>query len=349
MKNTTTNVASETVAQKYNPQEFIDKADKTFLSLIKDGKYKELIGGMASLGDYSLRNQMLILQQLPTATKVNNMNGWNFNRRSILPGSKSLKILAPVFDSVVQTEGGNVAAKQSQHVTGYKVNFVFDISQTKAKSSQLEQTDSESLETHYDTIIDALKKTLKSYEFKTDDMQADGILDTKQKTITLRNGMDKEQTLKTLVNQVGAALVLGRTRNYSSLKSDDLANIREVEISAVAAVVSKRLGLSHDNLQEPDLTPFTDEALMKFANNINTMRSVSQIMIMAAENAVTEVKAQQQLANALSQEDAHGQNDLLFDNSSDDVFGLEEPSQKPQSRASKNARVRNNVQAEMAG
>lgn len=329
------NAATNNTGNKYNPQEFVSLADKAYLDTIKNGGYKDIIAGMANLGDYSLRNQMLILNQLPTATKVNTMNGWNYQKRSILKGSQSIKILAPVFDSVVKTENGNVVTKQSDYASGYKISFVFDISQTESKNLDEIRSESESLELNYDVISKALKETLKSYEFKTADIEGDGMLDTRRRTVTLKNGMDKEQTLRTLIDQVAAALVLGRDRNkFRGLKSDALPEITAIEITAVSNIVARRLGLEGGKIQEPDFKDMNDEDIDKFSGNINLIRSVSQIMIQNAENAMGEALAMDKIA----QEQAAAEN----------APGVEaEPQEKSKTTVKTTTRTKVKAQAEM--
>lgn len=295
MENTATN---NTQGAKYNPQEYVELADKTYLDFVKGGKYKDIVHSMAGLGDYTLRNQMLILQQNPNATKVNNMNGWNFQKRNVVQGSKSLKILAPVFDSVVTSDDkGNLVEKKSDYVSGYTINFVFDISQTEAKNPAEMRAESENLEPYYGVILKALKETLKSYDFKEADIQNNGILDTRRRTITLKQGLSEKESMKTLVEQIAAALVLGRDRSkFRGLRNDALPNIAAIEITAVSDIVSRRLGLGGQNIQEPNFSEMTDENISKFAENIGVARSVSQIMIKAVDNALTEAMTQEKLA-----------------------------------------------------
>jgi|GEM_PF-1132339 len=345
---------------KYDPQEYVSLADQTYRNFIKDGKYRDIIHGMAGLGNYSLRNQMLILHQQPDATKVNTMSGWNYNKRNIQKGSKSIKILAPIIDSMVKSENGNITAKQSDYVTGYKINFVFDIAQTQNKTEE-ELNETENFEPYYSVITDALKGTLKSYEFKTAEITSDGILDTRNKTVTLKTGMSDEQTLKTLVDQVAAALVVGRERkNFKGLHSNDFSEILAIEISAASAIVSKRFGLENQNLQEPDFDKMSESDINKFANNIGVARSVSQRMIMAAENAMTEVKAQEKLAEAAATEledifadsvpnSANRKSYAALNESMEDpLFSEAALQQELQSASKKTVRTRNKPEAEMA-
>jgi len=292
-------------APKRTPQEYVDLADSTYLSLMRDGKYKDIVGGMVNLGDYSLRNQMLIQQQRPSATKVNNMNGWNYRKRHIVKGSESIKIIAPVFDKTITTDAaGNVTEKTSDFVTGYNVNSVFDISQTDGEPLKEWITD-KTLEENPTLIEAALKDTLNSYTFNEGQIDADGMLDTRNRTITLKSGMDEKQKLSTLVRQIAAALVVGRNRDrFQGLRQEQLPNVTAVEVSAAANVVARKLGLDGGSLSEPDISNMSDEDLQKFSNNIGVVRSISQLMIKGIENALAAQAAEQKLEAARASEAA---------------------------------------------
>lgn len=287
------NQNEEVQKPKASPEDLVKDADAYFLQMLSGGRYRELITNMQNLGGYSLRNQLLIQKQDPKATLVNGMNSWNYQKRSIKPGEKSIRIIAPVTSSEVSTDiGGNVTEKQSEKVTGYKINFVFDISQTNAKENAKDEfrCDAGMLEDHYDIASEALKGSIKGYSFETSSDMNEGVtsvLDTDSKTITIADGLDKQSTLKTLINQIAAANVLRDRQNFSGLKPTQMANINTIEISAISNIVANRLGLTYEKLTEPDFSNMSNEDMDKFASNIGIVRSVSQKMILAVENKMS--------------------------------------------------------------
>ena len=243
---------------------------------------------MGKFGEYSLRNQILIQNQMPKATRVNNMNGWNYRKRYIVKGSQSIKIIAPVFDKTITTDAsGNIVEKTSDFVTGYTVNSVFDISQTDGELLK-EWIADNTLTEHCDIVETALKDILSGYVFNEGNIEIDGILDTHQRTITLKSGINEKSKIAVLINQIAAALVIGRNRdNFQGLRVEQLSNIVTVEISAAANIVAGKLGLENFNLVEPDISKISDEDLHKFSNNLGVIRSISQIMIRGIENALS--------------------------------------------------------------
>lgn len=275
---------------KFNPDDMIAAADEQFLAWMKNGRYAELIDTMPNLGRYSLRNQMLILMQNPKATCVNGMNAWNYKRRHIEKGQTSIRIIAPKFASQVSTDkDGNITEKTLDTVTGYEVNFVYDVSQTAGEPVKDVFADSTVID-RYDTVAAAIKGAAKGFEFKTHEKTEDeshGILDTLNKTISVRADLSKEDALRVLVQQVAAANVLMRDRrHFQGISPADMANINTVEASAIAHTVCKRLNLNAPALTAPDFEGMSDSNISRFAENVGVIRSVSQRMINSAEGAV---------------------------------------------------------------
>lgn len=308
---------------KFNPDDMIAAADEQFLAWMKNGRYAELIDTMPNLGRYSLRNQMLILMQNPKATCVNGMNAWNYKRRHIEKGQTSIRIIAPKFASQVSTDkDGNITEKTLDTVTGYEVNFVYDVSQTAGEPVKDLFADSTAVD-RYDTVAAAIKGAAKGFEFKTHEKTEDeshGILDTLNKTISVRADLSKEDALRVLVQQVAAANVLMRDRrHFQGISPADMANINTVEASAIAHTVCKRLKLNAPALTAPDFEGMSDSNISRFAENVGVIRSVSQRMINSAEGAVVKElyeeaqaaaekeKAQPEITDAKPKEKKDGQ------------------------------------------
>lgn len=83
------------------------------------------VAAMASiLGGYSMRNAALIWSQCPTATAVAGFHDWRKAGRVVRKGSKGIAILAPMARKREDGEGSELA--------GFRVVYVFDVSQTDA-------------------------------------------------------------------------------------------------------------------------------------------------------------------------------------------------------------------------
>lgn len=286
----------------FNAEDMRNAADEHFFELIREGKYKEIIDVMPMLGRYSLRNQLLILMQNPNATNVNQMPAWNYQKRHIIKGEKSIKIIVPKFGAqVVTDEKGNAIEKKLDKITGYEVGYVYDITQTDGEPVK-ENLSGEAVNEHYDIIRTALQNTAKGYEFKTHAESEDkshAVLDTLNKTISIRSDLSKEDALLVLLRQVAMANVLGRDRrNFQGLTPNDMDNINVIEASAIAYTVAKRLNLEEQQLVEPDFENQPDISITKLQDNIGVIRSISQRMINTAEGAVSSYLYEQTKAQA---------------------------------------------------
>lgn len=275
----------------YKPEEMLAQADETFIEWMKQERYPELLDKLPALGKYSLRNQMLVLMQNPEATNVNKMNGWNYKRRHIVKDSKPLRIVAPKFATQVSSDkDGNITEKTLDTVTGYTISFVYDITQTDGEPVKEIFADENTALKHFDVIKTALEGSVKGFEFKTHEPAEDesyGVLDTLNKTISLRADLSKQDALKTLVQQVATTSVLLRGQYSKGLTPSDMSDIRAIEASAITHTVCKRLNLGETAYITPDFDGMTDKSISKFAENMGVIRSVSQRLINAAEGAVS--------------------------------------------------------------
>ncbi|MDR2634888.1 MAG: hypothetical protein LBC13_02790, partial [Clostridiales bacterium] len=119
-------------SHRLTPEDYIKQADADFIAAMREGRYPEIVNGIADL-NYSLRNVMLIKSQMPEATKVMGMHAWNYQGRSVIGGQKSLKILAVSDGNEAgeygeENRGGNTSGKS------YRLSYDFDVSQTKGKA-----------------------------------------------------------------------------------------------------------------------------------------------------------------------------------------------------------------------
>ena len=292
--------------QEPAPADYVKRADKALLDALRAGKYAQIVGKMVDFGDYSLRNQMLILEQDPNATRVENKRGWNYRRRHTVENPREIKILAPVFGKTITTDTeGNMTEKRSEssdNMENYTLNTVYDISQTVGEPT-LEWINGKTVTDRYDLVEAALKKTLYDYTFSDAEINSDAVLDTRQKTVTLKQGLDKRARMKTLIQQIAAALVVGRNcSNFRSVGAKQIPNITAVETSAAAGVVMRKLGMENGRLVEPDLTKLSDADVGRFAGNLGVARSVSQKMIKGIENALSAAASQRKMEAAAANE-----------------------------------------------
>jgi len=80
---------------------------------------------------YSLHNTMAIWIHCPLATHVAGYKAWQKLGRQVLRGQTGIPIFAPCTQAVSEIEGEG--EKKVRKVIGYKIVYVFDVSQTEGK------------------------------------------------------------------------------------------------------------------------------------------------------------------------------------------------------------------------
>ena len=269
--------------------ELIKQAEEQFKQFIKDGKYKDLLLSMSNLNCYSITNQMLILAQLPNARCVNGMKVWNYNHRNIIKGEKAIKIIAPLIEKRkedILDNYGNIIETKETEIVGYKVAYVFDITQTEGRELYEFKCDENIAVENFDVIKESLERVPKDYKFEYKELEngLDGYCDLKNKVIVIRDGLTPERTLTTLIHEIGHALAETRTRsNFKGLTKREQVKIEEIEAESIALVVSNRLGLHTSDFNVAYISKWSDGDIEKFKSNIDVIRSVSYQILSSIE------------------------------------------------------------------
>lgn len=213
--------------------ELIESAQAQLLDRIKDGatidKVRKFLDISANFHKYSFRNQMLIWMQNEKATRVAGFHSWKKLGRSIMSGSKSIKIIAPC-PYTKQNEDGD----DEEHMF-FRAVSVFDVGQTHGK--ELPTVCDVQGNSEAETLDDAVKYAELSgarVEFcKTSN--ADGWING-IKDIAISDNMAPNKQLITLFHEL-AHLKLGH------LESKDDKQRNEIEAEVCAYVVSKHFGI----------------------------------------------------------------------------------------------------------
>lgn len=102
-----------------------DLADSTALSVAGDGsRFRDYLDVQASFVRYSATNALLIMAQMPQATKIKDYNGWNKVGVYIKKSPQSISILEP---------GKEYLRENGSRTTSYHVKRVYDVSQTNSR------------------------------------------------------------------------------------------------------------------------------------------------------------------------------------------------------------------------
>lgn len=209
----------------------------------ESGKYKAYLDFMSKFYNYSLNNTILIFMQKPDASLVAGYKKWQELKRQVRKGEKGLTILAPCphkMKKEVEDENGNKEVKEIKWNT-YRAVSVFDISQTDGEEVPKlasELTDSvENFTELFDKLTSLSPVPVGFEEIKTG---AKGYFSHDEKRIAIKEGMAEQQTIKTLIHEIGHAIL--HDRETGEEKEAD-KNTREVQAESIAYVVCSSLGL----------------------------------------------------------------------------------------------------------
>lgn len=216
----------------------------------------------ASMPNYSVNNQLLILVQRPTATAVASYTAWKSLGRQVIRGEKGLRILAPTKRAVPEVDSGTDTTVTSHEppqdlrqqgsvrrvVTGYRPVSVFDISQTTG--APLPEAPRPTLLAGnappelWDSLAAHVAQTgfrLERVRSAADIGGANGVTDFGSRTVQVRSDVSPAQAAKTLAHELGHVLLHDPATNPSAPGAcrDD----KEVEAESVAYIVLAHAGV----------------------------------------------------------------------------------------------------------
>lgn len=245
-------------------KEITEKLAYGLEELFDSEKFKEYLDTMSKFYHYSFNNSLLIAMQKPDATLVASYRSWqkNFNR-NVNKGEKGIRILAPTPYKIKEEreminplsglpmldEKGDVQTEEVEvSLTGFKVAYVFDVSQTSGEP--LPEIGAEELlqsVDDYQIFMEALRNVAPvPVEMQEVDGGAKGYFSPAGQKIVIQSGMSESQTVKTAVHEIAHSLL--HDTDHARLEGVDAAekkdrNTKEVEAEAVAYTVCQHFGI----------------------------------------------------------------------------------------------------------
>lgn len=265
----------------------INDIDDSLVKFIKEGKYKEVLMAMGNLGRFSFNNQMYILTQYPTSKTLHGLKKWNSLGRHINKGEKAIKIFSPIIK-----KDKDENQKEVYKVNGFRINYVFDFSQTNGKELDVFSFDEEKVILNKDKILLGLKKCVKEKGFnfifvKKDELGEDvyGLCNHKEHLIKIRDDLCDLQTISTSIHECGHALAHSEVRDdFLGLTKSEVRSIKEIEAESIALVVSSYLHLDTSNFNFSYILGWSNGDIKKFRKNLNLISSYSNLLIKSIEN-----------------------------------------------------------------
>lgn len=283
-------------------EELTKLADDKLQEDLKNGNYLDVLDRLSNLYKYSIRNQSLLSYQNPNATIVNNMNGWKYHHCMVNKDEKALKILQPNFEKVEveKFENGVKRIMHEQQMSGLKVGYVFDVSQTNATKMAEPTLTDVFLRNHFEEVKSYLETLEPSFDVDyTDQIKSDCDFykDKYLNKYHIRDGMSQQKVIETLVS-VFARVFVDKSKNTNGLTDDDVENIKEIEADSISYAVCKRLGIP--KVREYDfskLNDLSDEQREKFAKNLDTIRSIVHKILFNLELSIYKMQREDEKQN----------------------------------------------------
>ena len=244
-------------------KEVAEKINAGLQDYIKSGRYAELLMCMSNLGKYSLNNQLWLMLQMPSVSKVGTFKQWQAQGRTIKAGEKAIHLLAPITivdkddkknsDDKTPTVANAVSAKPKKErviVVGFRSIPVFDISQTDGPELPKPIEVPEKTVPDYDKKVAGLmalaQKNGYKVSFDDQDMEdgCDGWCNHRTHEIHVRPYDNQYKMFSTLCHECGHMLAHSKERSdFKGIKVTDVRGIKELEAQSIAAVVCNSVGL----------------------------------------------------------------------------------------------------------
>ena len=210
---------------------------------------EDYLTAVARLHKYSFRNLMLITSQCPEAVHVAGFHTWRSMDRTVKKGESGIAILAPLTRRAnkedrttanigARADGPETKTEDTSDPMGYRVVYVFDISQTEGKDfspvTPIANSEAHALK-ELESVYEQLGITL---ETKTLGWGTDGVSQIGR--VLIQEGLSEAARFATLAHELAHELLHSeQDRRSGQLEKRQM----EVEAEAVAFVVCTANGI----------------------------------------------------------------------------------------------------------
>jgi hypothetical protein len=226
----------------------------------------------ASFHQYSPCNVWLILMSQPDASYVAGFKKWQSMGRFVLKGERGIPILAPIITMITNDKG-----EEEQRLVGFKVVYVFDVSQTDGEPLP-DPPDWKSPEKNAE-----LKEKLMLYaQSKGIQVQIKSIgRDIQGVSLGGKVILDPEAGTKTLIHEIAHEML----HHVEHVLTDN--TYRELEAESVAYVVARHFGMN--GLSSPNYNALHGATADLIMEHLERIRNTATEIIQALETGLIHV------------------------------------------------------------
>lgn len=271
---------------KYSAIENLQKiADEKYVEILRNGQVKDLILAIGKFPDLSIKNCVLVIEQMPDAKRVLTKEEWAYKGRELIESPKYINSLSLCLYKPEQdfTDSKGTLYVRGADKLNVKLKTMYDVSQTKGAELPKE-IDIEYLAKYFDAVKQSIEFTTKGYKVEYTNIPEKSTIDKDNKVIKVKQGMSIHEIIVELIDR--AATVLVDSRKPEGLTSNEKKNILDLEHKATVSAIYSRYGLEVPNFDFSDVQKLSDKDLMLFRDNLQTVRSVVYQFTHNIENSI---------------------------------------------------------------
>jgi hypothetical protein len=272
-------------------QEAIERLEHGVRAIQDSNTFKAFLALAGRFHSYSWRNWVLIFSQRPSATRIAGYNAWRKLGRQVLKGETGIRILAPIVkkapsaNSTAEADLGCEDAREEhkhQHITGFRIVSVFDISQTEGDELAhvpvpiLQGDEGAEL---YGRLMAVARPRFAVVDNVPIDIKAVGYWDPIRCEIHIDPSHSQLQRAKTLAHELAHALAGHGTKGDQTDRHE-----AETVAEAVAFIVCDQFGLDTSERSFPYIACFSQN-MERFAKVMDEVLRLSAVVLEQAELA----------------------------------------------------------------
>lgn len=274
-------------------QEQMDKIDAMTLKLSEELKkghseyFKEYLKVASKFHKYSFGNQMLILSQKPTASRVASYDDWknNFNRQ-VKKGAKGIKILVPVFKKMEVEKSGVIS--EEKRLVSYRVGNVFDMADTEG--DEIPQF-FYGLGDEYAEMYETLKGIIQKNGVQVIEENCGKAMgSTNGSVIKIHSEQDGNNKFLTLIHELAHNQL-----HFGPDRATLTTGMKECQAEAVAYIVGAYFGLE---------SPISADYLLNWGNDCDTLKANLKPVIRASQTIINQLIKEQDVSESNTNEEA---------------------------------------------
>jgi len=266
------------------PNQFVNKivsylkqlADETD-AVKKSEFFRRYLEIMSKFWRYSYRNQLLIMVQMPQATRVAGFRKWRDMKRWVKKGSKAIRILAPSMRKATEEDPETGKEVEKEDILFFPVN-VFDVSQTRGEP--LPEVDITVQGDSSSAVLQNLLEFCRTKNIKVDfrNLGINGLYGySKGGSIAVTNSETINTQANILIHEVAHEVLSHRNQKLRRQQ-------KEIQAEGVAYVVTKHFGMENKSF---NYLALYDADYKRIMENMAAIAGASREIIAYLEEQIT--------------------------------------------------------------